>query len=159
MIDICWVVGLPPADLPVTQVYGWCFTTEGTLIVLEDDGDYTLPGGTPEAGETFAETLRREAREEGQLELGALRPFGYRRVEHDRAVLDGRPYAQVRAVALVSRLLPPAMDPATRRWYRRLVVPPEEAMRLLAWGNDGARQLAAARRCLAEMRSTGPSAW
>jgi hypothetical protein len=66
MIDICWVVGLPPADLPVTQVYGWCFTTDGALIVLEDDGDYTLPGGTPEAGETFAKTVRREAREEGQ---------------------------------------------------------------------------------------------
>jgi 8-oxo-dGTP diphosphatase len=151
MISVRWVDGLPPDELPVTQVYGWCFTPDGALIVLEDGGQYTLPGGKPETGETFAETLRREAREEGQLILGAILPFGYRLVEGDPAVLGGKPYAQVRAVALVERLLPPAMDPATGRWYRRLAVPPEEALRRLAW-EDAARQLAGARHCLAELR-------
>jgi hypothetical protein len=42
---------VPEEGLPVTQVYGWllCPVTGRVLIQEQDDGTFSLPGGTPES--------------------------------------------------------------------------------------------------------------
>ena len=146
LITARWIEGHPPPDLPVTQVYGFCFTPGGRLVLLRDGTEYNLPGGKPETGETWLQTLCREAREELQIEVDDVIPFGHRLIEHDQNVTAGRPYAQLRAVARVVRYLPRAVDPATGRVHERLAFWPTVAMRRLNWPDDGAAQLAAAVR-------------
>ncbi len=46
------------------------------LIRRTDTGDWGVPGGTMEPGETIEETARRELREETNLEAGELGLFG-----------------------------------------------------------------------------------
>jgi 8-oxo-dGTP diphosphatase len=145
-----WVVGAwLPTGLPVTQVYGFCFRPDGDVLLLETAGGLTLPGGKPEAGEDLVATLRREAMEEARVTLGEIVLIGHQVVEGDASVNQGRPYAQLRAVALLDRVLPPAPDPATGEQYRRRFRPPALAVALLNWTHGAARiglARAAARR-------------
>lgn len=34
----------PPADLPVTQVYGYIFDDQGRVVILQDEGVWNAPG-------------------------------------------------------------------------------------------------------------------
>lgn len=139
-----WLEGTPPLGLPVTQVYGFCFTPEGKIVVLDDGGAFNLPGGKPKPGESYEQTLQREAVEEVQVALREVHLFGYRFIEHDPETEGGRPFAQLRAVALVDEEFPRAADPATGRVYRRHACAGGDVARLLDWGRDGEVQVACA---------------
>jgi 8-oxo-dGTP diphosphatase len=121
-------------------VYGFCFRPDGHLLLLQTAGGFTLPGGKPEAGEDLVATLRREAMEEARVTLGEIVLIGHQVVEGDASVNQGRPYAQLRAVALLDRVLPPAPDPATGEQYSRRFCPPPMAVMLLSWPH-GAEQI------------------
>jgi 8-oxo-dGTP diphosphatase len=73
-----------PAGLPVTQVYGWllCPVTGRVLIQEQDDGTFSLPGGTPESLDTGHDaTLAREAFEENTVRIAATTAYlGYQEV-------------------------------------------------------------------------------
>ncbi len=51
--------------------YALCIIRSNRLLVLEesDQGLYLMPGGRPEAGESYAQTLHRELKEELGVEL------------------------------------------------------------------------------------------
>jgi hypothetical protein len=71
-IEYVWHDGPVSAGLPVTQVYGWllCPATGRVLIQEQDDGTFSLPGGTPEPYDADRDaTLTREAFEENQRRL------------------------------------------------------------------------------------------
>jgi 8-oxo-dGTP pyrophosphatase MutT (NUDIX family) len=71
-IEYVWHDAPVPAGLPVTQVYGWllCPVTGRVLIQEQDDGTFTLPGGTPESYDADRDaTLAREAFEETGITL------------------------------------------------------------------------------------------
>ena len=55
--DIHWKMEWPPEGVPVEQVYGILFFEDGSVLVLDDDGRYNLPGGHPENQETWLQTL------------------------------------------------------------------------------------------------------
>jgi len=131
-----WIEGISPSHLSVTQVYGFCFSHDGRLLLIEDSGRFGLPGGKPEGKESYEETLRREVREEAQAIIGEVVLLGYQFVEGDRTTLEGAPYAQLRAIAPLQELLPSAVDPASGRMYRRILCPPRVAPRLLGWGDN-----------------------
>jgi 8-oxo-dGTP diphosphatase len=69
-VEYVWHDYPVPDGLPVTQVYGWllCPATGRVLIQEQDDGNFSLPGGTPESDDAdrYA-TLAREAFEENQV--------------------------------------------------------------------------------------------
>ena len=132
--------------LPVRQVYGFLFEADGRLLLIELDGAYTLPGGKPEHGEELEQTLRRECLEEAQTEIDTLRVVGFQCVEGDHKFWDGTSYLQVRMTGRITRMRPPALDPATGREYERHLVDPRDAPQLLKWGESGLRQVQTAIR-------------
>ena len=133
-----WVKAEVPRGLEVRQVYGFIFSSDGRILLLEDEGQYNLPGGKPENSESINETLIREALEEGQVVISSPEYLGYQFIEGNDE------YAQVRLVASMERILPSASDPSTGRHYSRLWVPPILANDLLTWGVSGDQQLATA---------------
>jgi ADP-ribose pyrophosphatase YjhB (NUDIX family) len=135
-----------PDGLPVRQVSGFCFDGEGRILLIDDGGQFGLPGGKPEEHERFDETMRREALEEAQVVLGEVRFLGYQRVEGDLGLMDGTPYAQIRAIAQIAEILPSAPDPASGRVYRRFLCPASVVAGMLRWGKAADTQAAAACR-------------
>ena len=83
--------------------------------------------------------------EEAQVTLTDVTYLGYQLVMGDVDLVGGRPYAQVRMIARIDRVLPSAPDPATGCIYRRFVVLPTSIEDLLQWkGDSGKNQITAA---------------
>jgi len=70
------LVGTRPLILVGAEVL--VFDGQGRLLVQKrsDTGDWAIPGGMMEPGETFEETARREVLEETGLEIGELELLG-----------------------------------------------------------------------------------
>jgi 8-oxo-dGTP pyrophosphatase MutT (NUDIX family) len=145
-VDFIWHEAPVPAALRVTQVYGWLLepATGRVLIQDQDDGTYSLPGGTPEAYDADqAATLAREAFEENQVRIAPVPVYlGYQEVrEPGRA-----PYAQVRMAGLITEFAPRGPDPDNGRINRRLMTSLAAAPGFLGWGGEGEAQAQAAAR-------------
>lgn len=125
-----WEAGaVPPANLPVRQVSGVCFTEVGEVALVSTDGHaWTLPGGHPEGAESPEQTLAREVLEEACAEVLACHLLGWQRVDDPREPA----YLQLRYVAQV-RLL--EFRPEHEVRYRRLV-PPHDFLSTLSWGHS-----------------------
>jgi len=139
MSNFTWFDGYPPPELKITQVYGLLFTDCGRLLLfIAQSGNYSLPGGTPEAYDNNIEdTLRREVFEEVNIEIQEPVIVGYQTV-------DGENFAQVRMTAMIKEIKPPQPDPATGLTYKRVLATPEKAIELLSWYDTGAAQINAA---------------
>lgn len=63
------------------QTYGVCFC-DGKIVFGYSGGrkEYGLIGGTVEEGESFEQTLRREIKEESNMEILSFLPIGYQKV-------------------------------------------------------------------------------
>ena len=147
-LRIHWLEGPFPAGLPYTQVSGFCFTDAGKLLLIRDQGEYGIPGGKPETGETHVQTLIREVMEEAQCELEKFTFVGYRRIEGDPNWLEGRPHAQVRYACWIRAVGPQVVDIATERMFERSFWTPRAAVRCLNWGDEGVQQVSSACRAL-----------
>lgn len=66
----------------VTSVHGICFHQGRVLLVHVKNRGFNYPGGHVEFGETFEETLHREALEEGYVK-GAIQYIGAIEVNHE----------------------------------------------------------------------------
>lgn len=133
-----WIATEVPVGLEVRQVYGFIFSSDGRILLLEDEGEYNLPGGRPESGENLAKTLIREVLEEVQITISSPTYLGYQLISVEEE------FAQVRLVALIDLVQRAALDPSTGRQYKRLLVPPFQANDLLKWGEAGNQQIASA---------------
>ena len=125
-----WIESEVPKALEIRQVYGFIFSPDGRILLLEDEGKYNLPGGKPENGESMSETLIREAQEEAQITIHSPNYLGYQLITADEE------FAQVRLVGLIDQIFPSASDPSTGRKYSRLWVPPIHTNDLLGWGES-----------------------
>ena len=139
-----WCPQALPHDLPVAQVYGFCFNQRGEILLTFDQGAYGLPGGKPENDETREETLMREVLEEVQCEITDLEYIGFQRVSSDPDKFGGAVYAQLRYTCHITKLLPQMVDVATGRFIDRRFASPADAAVLLDWGDNGRQQIASA---------------
>lgn len=80
------------------QVYAMAFVDD-TIIIVKDSktGRWGLIGGGHEKGETIEETLRRELKEEANMEVISWAPIGYQKVISE----DGSYNYQLRCCCLV----------------------------------------------------------
>ena len=86
----------------VKQVYGVCFCDEKLVIGFGGmKKGWGLIGGSVEEGETFEETLRREIREESNMEILSFLPVGYQKVTDTR---NDKTFFQLRYVCKVKPL-------------------------------------------------------
>lgn len=106
MVEFSWLDGTLPlrassytevADLPDELVSSVrCLVVVGDQIVVCDtpDGCHPWPGGRRESGESYAETVCREVREETGwlLDPSSVMPVGWIHLEHLKAQPEDYPY-------------------------------------------------------------------
>lgn len=129
----------PPADLPITQVYGYVFDDQGRVVILQDEGVWNAPGGTPEPEIDLnsVATLEREVWEEVQVRFDDPVYLGYQSVGE-----DGWPplRAQLRMAARLVEVGERAPDPDNGRVHVRHRCSLPEAEHLLNWGAPAREQ-------------------
>lgn len=77
-----WIISWqPPLDPPKGKAHGAsavCLTSDGSLVLIsEDPRGWGLPGGRPEDGESWEDTLVREMREEACARVVNSRLLGF----------------------------------------------------------------------------------
>lgn len=118
---------------PVTQVQALCFTSNRKFVIYEDiHGNYGLPGGSVEKGESLEEALFRELREEVAVRPIEYGPLLYLKITN----LSQRPPTityQARYWARVELLDEEVSDPAGKA-IRRYVVSEKKLLEYVKWG-------------------------
>lgn len=119
-----------------TQTYGVCFC--GDQIVIGYGGHKTgwgLIGGTIEKGETFEQTLKREIKEESNMEVLSFKPIGYQKAIDSR---DNSFVYQLRYACIVRPYGPFVSDPADAITEIKLI-DPKDYKQYFDWGEIGDR--------------------
>lgn len=127
------------------QVYGVCFCN-GKLVIGYGGHkkDWGLIGGTIEKGETFEEALRREIKEESNMEILDLKPIGYQKVIN---LKDESYIYQLRYACMVEPIGPFESDPTGMVTEIKLI-DPEEYKKYFDWGQIGERLISRAREIM-----------
>lgn len=122
---------------PIRQVSAICFDKNGKILIIKDSkNDYwSLPGGTPEIGETVEETLIREVNEEASCEVEPLELLGAIKVSfpNNDNKSEGEVFYQLRYVAKIIKINKQTIDPAKGRKLERVFVEPEEFLNYVTW--------------------------
>lgn len=116
------------------SVKGVCGDVQGRVLLCRNHrGGWELPGGRPQRGEIFSDTLRRELREETGLEVDVGPLLGVR-------ALEAAPGRWVDIVAFAGELDDPTATPVVSEEHSEV-----------AFCDPGAVQLAAAYRELVRL--------
>lgn len=119
-----------------TQTYGVCFYDDKMVVAHNGHKDtWGLVGGTIEKGESFEETLRREIREESNMEILSFKPIGYQKVTDTR---DNSEIYQLRFLCIVRPYGPFEGDPAGAVTDIKLI-DPKDYKQYFDWGDIGER--------------------
>lgn len=107
---------------PITQVYGVCFDRAGNVLIMRTPGkSWNIPGGKPELDATPEVTLKRELEEEVDVTISKNKMIGYFEVVSDEPTIY-----QLRYAAIIDKVNPQTMDPATNTINERKFVKPNE---------------------------------
>lgn len=122
---ILWCEGFKITNQKHTQVSGYIFNNKNQLLIVRNENTWTIPGGHPEANETFLQTLKREVMEEACITIKNIKYLGAVEV-----VENGDTYYQLRYTARVKNELP-----FTQEWEisERLFVDIEDLPKYIKW--------------------------
>ena len=110
---------------PITQIYGVCFDNKGNILIIRTpNGNWNIPGGTPENNEIPEQTLKRELKEEVDVTIGKNAMIGYYEVVSDKSTIY-----QLRFAALLNEKKPLTIDPALGAVNERKFVSLDEFFR------------------------------
>jgi 8-oxo-dGTP pyrophosphatase MutT (NUDIX family) len=110
------------------------------LIQINKDKDWTLVGGRVEDyDKNLFETLKREAIEEADIEIGNIKSLGYFESASRNDPKDKRKSA--RFIAQVKKILPQTIDPAHGKIAKRVFINPKDFNKYTCWGKNGNFQL------------------
>lgn len=124
---------------PCTQAYGIVFNDKNEILLIEEDGKWKIPGGTPEDGETSEQALHRELLEEADVTVSKVIPLGVQRVSYpdNPNTALGNEFYQYRYVCRLDQLHEPSPDPATGRTNPRMFVTAGDVTSYVEWGVVG----------------------
>lgn len=162
MTVLTWMEVLDRSEMnryqPCTQVYAvWINAQDEILVIYESgQGQWKIPGGTPEAGETPEQTLARELLEEADVVLGQMLPIGVQKVEAFFPNNDHpQVYYQWRFTGRIEKIFPQTPDPATGKIYERRFIPKSEINQVVNWGNPGKAMFATAANVIEKIGDGG----
>jgi ADP-ribose pyrophosphatase YjhB (NUDIX family) len=122
--------GWHPPERAITQSYGFCFTPDGFIVLVEEHGGFlNLPGGQLEPAETARDALSREIAEEACAKLIACRYLAGQHVWDPQTADGPTSHYQTRWWARVE------LEPWNPRYeiVARHLVRPSDAVRMLSW--------------------------
>ena len=73
--EFSWIEGGEPSSELVSQVSGYVFNDKNEMLIVKNK-NWTIPGGHPEEGETYLETLKREVIEESNVGIKNITYLG-----------------------------------------------------------------------------------
>ena len=122
-----WQEGFEITNQKYTQVSGYVFNDDNQLLIVKNGNTWTVPGGHPEQGETYLDTLNRELMEEACVTLKDINYLGAVEV-----VENGETYYQLRYTAKVNEL-----RPFVQEWEigERLFVDLNDLPKYIKWAN------------------------
>lgn len=136
--NVEWLDETDFTNIPnVKQVYGILFNESGEILVVNTVGNWQLPGGKPELGESWEEVLIREVREEADVEIEQIVPVGHQYVSEIKEDGQGKSFCQLRFFAKISKINDSTEDPATGKVPERKFIKPEEFSDYCPWGEIG----------------------
>lgn len=120
-------------DRNLQQSYGVCFYND-KLVIVNNNGKWSLVGGHIEIGESPEEALFREVQEETNMSVLKQIPIGYQEVINP----DGTTIYQLRSFCLVEPLGDFVKDPAGSVTEIRMI-DPKDYKDYFNWGKIGDR--------------------
>jgi ADP-ribose pyrophosphatase YjhB (NUDIX family) len=127
----------PPGHVPAGRPHGanaFCVTARGSVVLVSGDGSrFGWPGGRPEPGESWEDTLRRELMEEACATVTDARLLGF--VQSKCLSGDEEGLVLVRSIWRAEVTLLP-WQPEHEIPFRRMV--PASALAKYLWMEDGA---------------------
>ena len=115
------------------QSYGVCFC-DNKLVIVNNNGKWSLVGGHIEKGETPKDALAREVQEETNMKVLKQLPIGYQEVVKPDGTID----YQLRSFCKVTPIGEFVKDPAGSVTEIKLI-DPKEYKKYLNWGKIGDR--------------------
>lgn len=131
------------------QCYAVCLY-EGKMVIVYKEKKQTwgLIGGTIEKGETFEQTLKREIKEESNMEVLKFLPIGYQKVIDTR---DNSFIYQLRFVCTARPFGPFVSDPDISITKIELI-DPKDYKQYFYWGKIGERIISRALKLMSKLK-------
>ncbi len=120
-------------DKKLQQSYGVCFYNK-KLVIVNNNGKWSLVGGQIEKGETPESALVREVQEETNMRVIEQIPIGYQEVTNPNGTID----YQLRSFCLVQPIGEFVSDPAGSVTEIKLI-DPKDYKKYFDWGKIGDR--------------------
>jgi len=122
---------------PIRQCYGIIINEKSEILIGRGKGSshWTIPGGTPEEGETYLEALKRELIEEVDVEVIEAKVLGVQKAFEVGRESDA--IYQARYIVTKFNLLPQTPDTDGGSQWERKFVPSEEITNYVKWGETG----------------------
>lgn len=99
-----------------------CFDLVGNVLIMRTPGkSWNIPGGSPELGEIPEETIKRELEEEVDISISQNGMIGYFEVTSDKPTIY-----QLRYAAIIDKVNPQTIDPASNVINERKFIKPNE---------------------------------
>ncbi len=138
MAKYTWIKKEVPKNLEIKQVYGVVFSDAGNILLRVEDNKYKLTGGKPEVFDSnLKETLKREYREELNIELKDIYYLGYLLVEEN----SNEKYAQVRMIAKIKKVGNIQPDKDNGKVYKRFMANKKNVKNYLKYPDLAGNQL------------------
>lgn len=121
----------------IKQANGILFNKEGKILIINIVGNWQLPGGHIEGGESYDEGLKREISEEADVEIDNITPLGNLRIAEIKNGILKPEFIQVYYFGKISKLNEQTIDPAHNKIAERKFIKPGEFTNYVPWGKVG----------------------
>lgn len=127
--EFSWTEGGQPSSKLVSQVSAYIFNDKKEILIVKNK-NWTIPGGHPEKGESYEETLRREVVEESNVEIKNITFLGQVKVTNQET---GESTYQLRYTAdadIVNDFIQKEFEVS-----ERLFIDPKDITMYIPWAN------------------------